>query len=326
MVPQMFKSLTGCVSILALSCSMYSSADITQQDANQKGYNPAKGFHFYEKPPEPLVEEIAKKVVDKLIQTSSESEEKPGSSAWLKKHLPEVRQTAADEPTTENVRALLLMEKMLRDKGRRLARRAAMIAQTDPYLDTSYKPTSNIAMARDRRLEADNGKDKLVEKLVSDGVSLWVFVSGDCSGCERWIASMSSLTKKFGLKILWIIDPGTELPTPPKFTDDYWQYRESKGEAKGLGVKSDMSAFAYHDQKKQYVLVSQGFMPVSSFSHKLIISADYSGWVSPSEVESTIFRVSKNDLSEPDRAGFTGDYSNPVEYSNYIYEQLVKGQ
>jgi hypothetical protein len=328
-VTRMIKSLVSSVLVAALFLpSAYVLSETRQHDANSKGYTPAKGSHFYDLPLKSKEDEIADKVVKKLLESAkgSSSEVKPGSSAWIKQHLPEVRRTAADTPTTENIRALLLMEKMLKDKGRRLARRAAMVAQTDPYLDGSYKPTSNISMARERRSTADQGKDELVKKLVTEGVSLWIFVSGDCSTCERWISSLAALTEKYSLKVLWIVDPVTILPTPPKFTDSFWEYREAKGEAISLGVKSDVSMFAYHTEKKQYVLLSQGFVPVSSFSHKLIVSADFSGWVTPEEVENTIFRVNRNDLSSPDIENYTGDHTNPVEYSNYIYNQLIKGQ
>jgi conjugal transfer pilus assembly protein TraF len=323
----MIKSLvTYLVAIAMILPIQIALADSLQHKANSEGYNPAEGFHFYDVPKTPE-DVIAEKIVEKLIKaTPSDKQDKPGSSAWIKKHLPDVRRTAADDPTTENVRALLIMEKILRDKGRRLARRAAMISQTDPYLDTSYKPTANIAMARDRRSSAIKGKEELVQKLVSEGVSLWIFVSGDCKSCERWVSTLATLTEKYKMKILWILDPKTVLPTPPEFTDAYWEYREAKGERASLGVKSDIAMFAYHQKEKQYVLLSQGFVPISAFSHKLIISADFSGWVSPAEVDRTLFRVNKQDLAEPDTKGFKGDYSKPVEYSNYIYEQLLKGQ
>lgn len=304
-------------------------SDTRQKDANSKDYNPAEGFHFYDIAKPKAIEEIAEKVVQKLIEKSSSSskdQESPGSSAWIKKHLPDVRRVAADDPTTENVRALLLMEKMLRDKGLRLARRALMISQADPILDSSYKPTSNISMARDRRYGLSEAKEDLVKKLIKDGVSAWVFVSGDCSTCERWVAMMATLTEKFGLRVLWVIDSGIKFPNTPEFTDKFWEYRASNGEAKDLGIKSDMSLFAYHEKKEQYILVSQGFIPTSSFPTKLILSADFSGWATPEEVEKTVFTVIKDDLSDPDNEGFKGDYSNPLEYSNYIYDQLLKGQ
>lgn len=324
---RMKKCLVFAVFGISALVSNHAVSETRQHDANTEGYNPAQGFHFYD-PLKLPAEEIAEKVVEKLLEKAAstpKAEEKPGSSAWIKKHLPDVRRQAADEPTTENIRALLLMEKMLRDKGMRLARRASMIAQTDPQLDSSYKPTSNIAMARERRSKLGVGQDKLVEKLVEDGVAAWIFVNKDCSSCESWISSMAAITKKFSIKILWIIEEGLVFPETPEFTDEFWEYRVASNEVEELGVKSDISLFAYNEKKEQYVLVSQGFVPSSSFPAKLLLSADFSGWVTPQEIEETVFGVNKNDLSDPDSEGFNGDYSNPQEYSNYIYDRLVKG-
>jgi conjugal transfer pilus assembly protein TraF len=325
MIPRVLNSLV--LGALALGMSVSAVASNSQKSANTDEYSPAVGYHFYDKPE--VVEKIVEKIVEKLIQSStspSNEEEIVGSSAWLKKHLPDTRRKAADDPSVENVRALLLMEKMLRDKAMRLGRRAAMVSQTDPVLDTSYMPTSNIAMSRDRKSEISIKQKELVKKLVKKGVSLWVFVSGDCSACERWVSTMSKLTEDFGFSVLWIVDKGIELPTPPEFTDKFWEYRQANGEAEKVGLKSEMGVYAYNSSSKEFVLVSQGFVPVSSFPRKLIVSADYSGWVTPEEVDATMFGINKNDLSNPPTEDFKGDHARPVEYANYLYNQLLLGK
>jgi conjugal transfer pilus assembly protein TraF len=326
MIPRVINCLFS--GVLALSVTASSFASNSQKAANTEGYNPAVGYHFYDKPE--VIEKIADKVVEKLMQsassTSKAEDEQVGSSAWLKKHLPGARRLAADEPTVENIRALLLMEKMLRDKGMRLARRAAMISQTDPVLDTSYMPTTNIAMSRDRKGEISRNQKSLVKELVRNGVSLWVFIKGDCSKCERMVSTMAKLTEDYGFRVLWIIEKGIEFPTPPEATDRFWEYRQANGEAEKVGLKSNMGVYAYHSKTKEFVLVSQGFVPVSSFPRKLIVSADYSGWVTPDQVDSTMFGVNNHDLSNPPTEGFSGDHSNPTEYANYLYNQLLMGK
>lgn len=327
MVTHVIKTVLFALSLSILHCAHAADAGSSQKSANSDGYEPAKGWHFYDLPEE-VKKEIDQKIEAEVAKRVSEAmpEPEPGTSEWIKVNLPKVRQRAADDPTAENIRALLLMEKMLKDKARRLSRRVAMIAQTDPILDTSYKATSNMAMARERRVDVRGEKEALFKQMVKEGVALWIFVRGDCGACDRWFNAMERVSTEYGLKILWIIDSQTTIPNPPTSMAKYWEYRVGAGEAEGLGVDSDFSVFAYNQPTDQYVLVSQGFVPFASFLDRIILSADFSGWISPEAVESTMFSVNRFDLSDPDLKGYSGDMSDPVAYSNYIYQKLLEGK
>jgi conjugal transfer pilus assembly protein TraF len=310
----LIKSVLLCFSLM---CS--SAAFSTEKNEFEKGW------HFYDLPEE-VIEEIEEKIRQEVKRQASVSGQEPdaGSSEWIKQNLPKVRQRAADNPTTENVRALLLLEKVLKDRGRRLARRATMVAQTDPMLDTSYKATSNSAMARARRVDVAGRKDELFQRMVDEGLVLWVFVQKACDNCDRAYASLARLTDAFGISILWIVDPGVEVPAVPESVKGHWEFRVGNGEARSMGVVSDFSIFAYNDKTEEYVLVSQGFIPFSSFVDRTILSADFAGWVTPAEVDSTLFAVDRFDLSEPPK-GFSGS-EDPVDYANFLYNQMLEGK
>lgn len=147
MVTHVIKTVLFVHLLSVLHCAHAAEAGSSQKSANSDGYEPAKGWHFYDLPEE-VKKEIDQKIEAEVSKRVSEAipVPEPGTSEWIKVNLPKVRQKAADDPTAENIRALLLMEKMLKDKARRLSRRVSMIAQTDPILDTSYKATSNMAI------------------------------------------------------------------------------------------------------------------------------------------------------------------------------------
>lgn len=324
------------VSFFAISVSASSSEGRApvQGESNKGDYQPARGWHFYEIPPEvmemideKIEQEVEKKLAEKL-EEQKEAAPKPGSSEWIKQSMPKARQAAADDPTTENIRTLLLLEKMMHDKARRLARRAEVISQIDPVLDGSYRPTTSTLVSRNRNAEIAKNQTSLFQKLVKNEVVFWLFVDDECSLCNEWVFSLSLLTKRHGAKVLFVIPKGVTIPDPGELLSDEdankWEFIIENGEAEKLGLKNETALFAYNGKTKEYVSVARGFVVADSIVPKVLVSADYTGWLTPEEIESTRFGVVRNDLSGASEKGFDGDMEDINSYIDFIYNKLLE--
>ena len=300
-----------------------------QGQANKGEYQPAKGWHFYDIPPE-VVEMIEKRIeeeVEKRLdqQKPAKTSPPPGSSEWIKQNLPVMRQTAADNPTMENVRALLLVEKMLRDKSLRLARRAMQVAQSDPLLDSTYKPTSSLLAARERRAEVESNKQAVFQSLIASGVVFWLFVDETCSLCDAWYSVLQELTKSYGIQVLFVVPRGVKVPKIPASVKKKWEFIVESGQARKLGIEGGTALFAFNTRTTEYVHVSQGFVVGEKFLDRVIMAADFSGWITPDQAGSVVFDVNKNDLARFDAKEFSGNPDDPVAFANFIYGKLLEG-
>lgn len=324
------------VSVFAISASASNGEGRApvQGESNKGDYQPARGWHFYEIPPEvmemieeKIEQEVEKKLAEKLEEQKAAAP-KPGSSEWIKQSMPKARQAAADDPTTENIRSLLLLEKMMHDKARRLARRAEAISQIDPVLDGSYRPTTSTLVSRNRNSEIAKNQTSLFEKLVKNDVVFWLFVDEECSLCTEWVFSLSILTKRHGVKVLFVTPKGVTIPDPGDLlgVDDEkkWEFIVENGQAEKLGLKNETALFAYNSKTKEYVSVARGFVVADSIIPKVLVSADYTGWITPEEMDTTRFGVVRNDLSNANDKGFDGDMDDINAYINFIYNKLLE--
>lgn len=107
-----------------------------------------EGWFWYQVIPEP-------EQPDELIEPetgvveSSQSELKPFSAAWFREHMQSFMDKAIDEPTNENVRAYLYLQRVMMDKGSQFADVSQQVVMGDPVLDEiSRRPLATYAANR----------------------------------------------------------------------------------------------------------------------------------------------------------------------------------
>lgn len=329
---------------LALTCALMSSFAFAaasdsrapaQSQANKGEYQPARGWHFYELPPEIMEmidKKIEKEVEKRVAEKMEEQKEKApaaGSSEWLKVNIPKARMAAADDPSTQNIKTLLLMEKMMRDKGRRLAEKAASVSVVDPVLDGSYRSTSNIHNARARRDKIASNQAEVFSNLVkNEEMVFWLFVDDECTSCASWTNALAQLNIAHGVKALFLL-PNKDVQIPEPFLeikDGDWEYlTDSKSIRDKLNIKkNEISLFAYNGKKKEYVNIARGFVATHDIIPRVLVAADFTGWISNKEAELTKFGVVRNDLANIGDEKFEGDPDDLNAYAEYIYQRLLE--
>jgi len=125
----------------------------------------------------------------------------PLSSAWLKVNLPKYLNKALDDPSPQNVRAYLILQKVALDKSERFTDMSKRISVTDPVLDElTRRPFAssgvNVAAA------VANEKGEKVMKQMGKTMGLWVFYkdSAHCPYCNLVGQLISAQQRLYGFK------------------------------------------------------------------------------------------------------------------------------
>lgn len=291
---------------------------------------PDRGWHWYDLPPEvvnSIKDEIERQVEVKVLEALEERKPAPpapGSSEWISENLPKFRARAADNPTTENIKAMLFLERILTDRAAMLGRRAVLIAQSDPFLDTSYKPTANMQQARFSRSDAGRAEDSLVAKLVERGLALWVFVSPDCQMCDRQIQALANLTRVNGTPVLFILMNGAQAPEYPfEVNAGLWESLVDNGHSDSFPLLTLPTTYAFDNSSGEYFLLAQGHATTDMLRERVINASDYAGWASPREIEQTRFNNDIVNMALFDFENADGDMTDAENFINHIYKSLM---
>lgn len=291
---------------------------------------PNRGWHWYDLEPEiveAIKEEIERQVevkVAKSLQEQSPPQPEVGSNAWISENLPKFRARAGDNPTSDNIRALLYLERVLIDRAATLGRRAAMVAQTDPYLDTSYKPTANMHSARAFRRNMSSKESEVVDRLVKDGLAIWAFIAPDCFSCVQQIKALGQITRNYGVPVLFILMDGAEAPIYEHEQNvGLWEHIIDDGHSDLFPLLTIPTSYAYDNNSGEYILVSQGFSTMDMFIERTLTAADYAGWATPQEIESVRFGNDVVNLGLFDFSQSEGDMTEASIFLKYMENKLM---
>lgn len=207
----------------------------------------AEGWHWYEDPKK-------KKGTKEAPQEAAPKPEPKDHKALLedfKKEISRVKAQALMEPTYENIKAYMVIQKEMMDKASRFAGKWKEVLYTTPELDYTVKhPTSQAARHVYLDLEKQQ-MDKAIQGL-SKTHGLFFFYSGACAYCHKFAPIVKAFADKYGWEVLAISIDGAGLPEFPNFKPD-------NGTAQALGVKVLPSLVAVEPSTGQVIPLSYGF-------------------------------------------------------------------
>jgi conjugal transfer pilus assembly protein TraF len=188
---------------------------------------PARGWHFYKRPPAA----VAKPPATEPQQEARPQDSAALSTAWLRENLPRFQDAALDNPTPQNIEILALMNRLAIDRADRLATGMELLAQTNPVLDTSSTaPTSTIGRAAMDEATRAARTDAFAK--ISQRAGLYYFFRHDCPFCHKQNPVLRAFADAAGLEVLAISLDGFPMPDGayPDFVVD-------QGQARALGVE-----------------------------------------------------------------------------------------
>ena len=240
----------------------------------------AEGWFWYRDPPEPEAAPVAPPSAEPSPQPTA-APPAPFSSAWLKSAIPQYLDRALDNPTADNVRAVLYLQRIAVDKATLYSELSQQVTVGDPYLDTEFeRPLSTFAV-QDVDRAAAAAQTALLRHL-GDSIGVLWFYRSDCAFCERQAPVIEALGRSTGLAVMTVSLDGLPMPSGA-FAQSFVVDR---GQAARLGVQSTPAIFVMKPPD-EVELVSQGMMQLSDLRERILLVARRRGWISDEAWEAT---------------------------------------
>jgi conjugal transfer pilus assembly protein TraF len=207
----------------------------------------AEGWHWYEDPKK----KKDKKETPQEPQSVAKEQDAKALLEEFKQEISRVKAKALMDPTYENIRDYMVIQKEMMGKASLFAAKWKEVLYTTPELDYTVKhPTSQAG----RHIYLDLEKqqmDKAIQGL-SKTHGLFFFYSGSCTYCHKFAPIVKAFSQKYGWEVLPISIDGAGLPEFPTFKPD-------NGTAATLGVKVLPSLLAVEPSTGQLIPLSYGF-------------------------------------------------------------------
>ena len=193
------------------------------------------------------------------------------TAAWFRQELERYRDAAIDQPTPDNVRAYLYLQKVMLDKADAFAQASRQAAAGDPYLDAvTERPLSPFA-ANATSAEATARRAAVLRELAATS-GLLLFVDGQCGVCVRQAQVLVAAQQQYGLALLTVsldgaAPPGLELPVRP-----------DAGQAARLGVVGTPALFLMRPPDAILPL-AQGALDLDTLAERIVAQAHQAGWI-----------------------------------------------
>ncbi len=196
----------------------------------------------------------------------------PLSTAWFRAHIQDYMDQAIDNPTPDNVRAYLYLQRVMLDKGTRFADVSQQVVMGDPFLDEiSRRPLAPFA-AQQMDRAASAARDDVLQDLARQA-GVFFFYRSDCLYCQVQAPIMEALLESFGFEVFAIAVDGLPLPSGA-----FPAFRPDTGQAQTLGVTTVPAIFVAMPPDT-VESVGQGAMTFDELSQRLVSVAHSRRWI-----------------------------------------------
>lgn len=203
----------------------------------------------------------------------------PMSVVWLRDNIQRFMDRAIDEPTIENIKTYLYMQKAMMDKSSKFADMSQLAVIGDPYLDESLRrPTATFAVQTLDR-QAYTSKVQLLSKIATQ-TGIFFFFRSDCPFCHKQAPILERLAEQFNFSILAISIDGA-----PLATGAFKDFKVDQGQAQILNIQAVPALFLMG--QAELTPLSQGILSYEELIDRIILNAYQENLISKLEYEST---------------------------------------
>lgn len=256
----------------------------------------AEGWFWYDDPVEP--EEIIEPEPEPKIAEIPEPEEsmeavpvgpEPFSAAWLRDNMSKYLDIATDEPTVENVRNYMYLQRIAMDKATIFSEVSQMAVIGDPYLDeTTNRPFATFA-AQDLDRKANLKTDQIIKTIAERAGLFYFFDDGESSLIQAPLLDL--LVTQNGFHILPISVTGNDL-----FNNPFGDYVVDNGHSEQLNIKSYPALYLVSGITGKLSPISQSIISLPELKERILTIARRENIISDDEFKSTkpAFNVDNN--------------------------------
>ena len=199
------------------------------------------------------------------------------SADWVKKNLEVYRKAAWDNPTVENLRAYLYLQRFAMDRSEQFAYAGQMAVQGDPFLDESARAPLGGSMNVNRTSFINAEQSHLLKKLYQRVGVFFVF-KNNCYLCDEQAKILKAASRNFGItvKAVSVDQPASDNATAKEFPD----FIVNPDIISQLQIRALPSSFFLDAEKGEIKPLVQGFVTQSDLNRRAITAAQQYSWLS----------------------------------------------
>lgn len=252
----------------------------------------AEGWFWYEKTPEEPAPEEEKKPEppvatpppeqpQQTVENNFEDSIAPLSSAWLRENLQKYLDAAIDNPTMENVRAYLYLQRLSMDRAQAFSEATEMVTMGDPFLDQiTRRPTASFASHQLDR-NAGAARNKIAAELSKD-VGLIFFFNPNDNGMSDSMAEVVKMAEtSLGYTVIAVSSTGEPLKS-----NAFPKFKQNQGQSDVMGVVNYPAVFLMN-RDGTHAPVGQGMMAYPELINRMLVSAKRQGWITEESFNET---------------------------------------
>lgn len=276
------------------SINVFAAASVNDRPDTSQSFleNSEEGWFWYKDE-----KELESKPEENKDQTSEQKPqtEKPFSVAWLKKNLPRYIEIAIDNPTPENVRAFLLVQRVMLDKAENFAKAVQTQVVGDALVDEAARRGLSTVAAHSLNAKGEDETKRLLDEL-SNKIGLFFFFSSDCSYCKSQAPILGYFGNKYDMGILGVSVDGGSLSIDGK---EPFPWKTDAGLAPKLGI-TQVPALVIVTPDGDAVPIAQGVLSLPEIEQRILLASKRKGWITQEQYEKTrpLDEAMRNDLSK----------------------------
>jgi len=196
------------------------------------------------------------------------------STSWIRETLPRLRDLAVEDPSPDNVKAYLVMQRVAVDRAQRFAEVSTMVTQSDPNLDENSRFPLATAAAQKHVTAVQAGLTEGIQQ-IGQTAGLFFFFQSDCEYCHEDLVVLRTLELTTGIKVVPISLDGQGI-------DDqlFPNYLIDSGQAARLGVRVTPSFFLVRPPDLNNVVeIGQGYLSLDELEKRIVEQSYYRGWI-----------------------------------------------
>ena len=275
-----------------------------------------RGYFFYERQPEPEPEpaptpvptpvvdapppEPVEPIAEPPAPVIAEQPEGPPplSSEWLKANLQSYLFTALDEPTHDNIRAYLYLQRLMLDRSEEFARETQVVLALNPELSAdSIRPEFHMASTALNQQATKSAQSILAE--LSPDLHFTLVTKAGCTLCALQYRTLGIHLKRYGGTLELVSVDGSGIPSegvPPQPVNPK--------RLRALSPPSVPALYVRYQDRPETVL-TQGVVAVDRLQDLIVRTAAGRGWIDRETYQSTItansayLRIPKDEQGNP---------------------------
>ena len=251
------------------------------------------------------------------------------SADWVKENLEVYKKNAWDNPTVENLRAYMYLQRFAMDRSEQFAYAGQMAVQGDPYLDEVARAPLGGHMTKNRGYLISGEQNYVLKKLFKK-VGIFFIFKNDCYICDEQAKVLKMAQKEFNIEISAVaLDEPNEKCIAAKTFPDYILNPDI---ARKLKVRALPATFFMEPKTKDIQPLIQGFVTMNDFNRRSLNMAQKYNWLPPEDFNlikpvddtTSLASVLTSDSDLATRLKDMKDKTNPYgKDTNYIQPNVL---